>query len=217
MKPSPPRSSRWQRATVVRALAGILASGFVTAQAHAVLVIANVNGVRSVTMRVGSANATVNTVTFDVLNANVSPTPTPVTGVPGNGTPATAPANGTEVEVIAQVPNNEVRTLTLSVNSTPGLSCIAGTGCGTTIIPFTTIAWTSFNKEAGALAGQDIQDGVFTGGANQVLATGVVDTTGPGTGFRVTMTNVLIFRYANATVYPSGRYTGRVVYTVTNL
>lgn len=193
-----------------------MAAAFAT-QAGAVLVIANMNGVRSVTMRVGSANATINTVTFDVLNANVSPTPAPVTGVPGNATPATAPANGTEVQVNAQVPNNEVRTLRLSVNSAPGLSCIAGTGCGTTIIPFTTVSWTSYNKEVGALAGQDIQDGVFTGGANQALATGVVDTTGPGSGSRITMTNVLIFRYDNATIYPSGRYTGRVVYTVTNL
>jgi hypothetical protein len=31
------------------------------------------------------------------------------------------------------------------------------------------------------------------------------------------MTNVLIFQYDNATLYPSGRYTGRVVYTATNI
>lgn len=217
MNASTPRHSRRQRATVTRALAAIIAAGFMTTHADAVLVIANVNGPRSVTMRVGSANATINTVTFDVLNANVSPTPTPVTGVPGNGTPPTAPANGTEVQVIAQVPNNAVRTLRLSVNSAAGLNCIAGTGCGTTLIPFTSVSWTSYNKEVGALAGQDIQDGVFSGGADQELARGVVDTTGPGSGARITMTNVLIFRYANATIYPSGRYTGRVVYTVTNL
>ena len=217
MKRSAPRSWPLSRATVVRAFAAIVATAFITTDAAAVFVIANMNGARSVSMRVGSANATVNSVTFDVTNANVSPTPTPVTGVPGNGTPATTPANGTEVQVIAQVPNNQVRTVTLTVNSSLGLSCIGGTGCGTTVIPFTTVGWTSYNKQTGALAGRDIQDGVFSGGASQLLATGVVDMTGQNPGARVTMTNVLIFRYDNTTLYPAGRYTGRVTFTATNL
>ena len=33
----------------------------------------------------------------------------------------------------------------------------------------------------------------------------------------MTMNNVLVFRYANTTLYPSGRYLGRVTFTATNV
>lgn len=184
--------------------------------AGAIITYTNLNGPQRVTMRVGSANGTINSVNFSVTGANVSPTPVPVTGVPGNFTPATAPANGTEIQVTANIGSNSTRTITLSVDSSAGLACVGGSGCGTTIIPFSTVSWTSYNKETGLFAGEDLQDGTFTGATNQVLASGVVSTN-PGQGIQVVMTNVMIFRYNNAVLYPSGQYTGRVVYTATNV
>ncbi|MDB5844759.1 MAG: hypothetical protein JWP79_2069, partial [Polaromonas sp.] len=55
----------------------------------------------------------------------------------------------------------------------------------------------------------DIQDGSFTGAGNQVLTN--FSCCGGSDGFE--MANTLIFSYTNATLYPSGQYTGRVTYT----
>src|SRR5262249_35828465 len=78
-------------------------------------------------LRVGSANTTVNLVGFTVSNANIMPNPTPVTGVPANGAPATSPAGGVEIEVITR--NNTAvfaqHTMTLTVDSSAGLTCVA--------------------------------------------------------------------------------------------
>jgi len=71
-------------------------------------------------------------------------------------------------------------------------------------IPFTEISWIAQDGE--------IPSGQFDGSANQLLreynmhgnrAKGIVD--------------YLTFSYANATVYPGGTYSGRVVYTITQL
>lgn len=173
-------------------------------------------GSRQTTLRVGSANGTINNVRFNVTGANISPSPTAVTGVPGNGTPATSPANGTEIQVITRMPGTLFgsSTLTLTVDSSAGLSCVGGSGCGTTSIPFNTIGWTSYNLDSG---GDDLVSGTFDGSASQQLArrnqyTGIIFTSGS-----LIMTNVLIFSYDNLTLYPSGIYRGRVVYTATNL
>lgn len=205
-----PVPARWRMAAV--ALGGLLAAG----QANAVFTFTALGSPRQVSLRVGSANATVNNVTFTVVNSNVSPSPTVVTGVPGGGAPATAPAGGIEIQVVTRMPLSLFGsdTMTLTVDSTAGLACIGGTGCGTTVIPMTTISWTSFNTDP---SGQDIQSGAFNGTANQQLGTYTVYTGFPWGGQSVTMTNVLIFQYSNTTLYPSGRYSGVVRYTATNL
>lgn len=209
----PPAPSLAYRARVVALLLAALAAA---PAAHAVFTFTPLGSPRQVTLRVGSANAAVNNVTFTVTGANISPSPTPVTGVPGAGAPATVPAGGIEIQVVTRMPLSLFGsdTMTLTVDSTAGLACIGGTGCGTTLIPMTTISWTSFNTDA---SGQDIQSGSFNGTATQQLATYTVYTGFPWGGQSVTMTNVLIFQYSNATLYPSGRYTGRVVYTATNI
>ncbi len=197
--------------------AAVLAAAFLLVQpAGAVFTFTPLGNPRMVTLRVGSANAAVNNVTFTVTGANVSPTPTPVTGVPGAGAPATAPAGGIEIQVVTRMPLSlfGTDTMTLTVDSTAGLACVGGTGCGTTVIPMTTISWTSFNTDP---SGQDIQSGSFNGTASQQLGSYSVYTGIPWNGDSVTMTNVLVFQYSNATLYPSGRYTGRVTYTATNL
>lgn len=195
------------RATLARvALGAALAAGFLH-DAHAVFTFTAFGSPRRIIMQVGSANTTVNNVTFNVTNATLFLNPTPVTGVPGNGTPATTPANGTEIRVTTRIPTNTGgRQVILSVNSSAGLTCVGGSGCGTTVIPFSTIRWTSYNKDT-AFPGFDIQDGAFNGSATQQLTNFSV------TGGSVTMSNVLIFEYDNATLYPFGQYTGRVTYT----
>jgi hypothetical protein len=174
-------------------------------QAWAVITILPTGSPRQLIMRVGSADNTVNKVTFDVLNANVSPSPTPVVGVPGSGAPATSPAGG--VEVFMQTRNAATATtMFLNVDSSAGLSCIAGSGCGSTIIPFNTISWVSYNQDT-TYPGLDIQNGSFNGSSSQQLI-GVT-----ATGVSVRFSNVLVFTYNNATLYPAGQYLGRVTYT----
>lgn len=158
-------------------------------------------------MRVGAAGAVVNTVTFNVAGANVAPSAVAVTGTPDAGTPATTPVNGTEVTLTAGLVNPGGQRVTLTVDSSAGMSCVAGTGCGTTVIPFNTVNWTSYNHVT--FPTFDIQDGTFTGATNQQLSNYTVS------GGSITMSNVLIFQYNNATLYPAGQYRGRVIYTAT--
>jgi FlaG/FlaF family flagellin (archaellin) len=159
---------------------------------------------RRITLQVGSAGATIDKVTFDVTNANVAPSPTAVTGV-SNG-PAVTPAGGVQIVMTAEYPTTVGSTqVTLNVDSSTSLSCTAG-GCGSTLIPFTTISWTAFNHDA-TYPTLDIQNGTFTGAAGQTLTNFFV------TGGSIQMSNVLQFSYANSTLYPAGQYTGRVTYT----
>lgn len=177
--------------------------------AHAVFTFTAFGSPRRIIMQVGSANTTVNNVTFNVNNASLFLNNTPVVGVPGNGTPATSPANGTEIRVTTRIPTTGGNTqVTLSVDSSAGLTCVGGSGCGTTIIPFSTVSWTSYNHDA-TYPTYDIQDGTFNGSATQQLTNFYVS------GASITMSNVLIFQYDNATLYPAGQYTGRVTYTAT--
>jgi hypothetical protein len=200
----------------VRAAAITVAVLAATAPAGAVFTFTPLDSPREVTLRVGSNDTAVNRVTFTVTGANVAPTPIPVTGVPGSGAPATTIANGVEIAVTTRMPASffSSDTMTLTVNSTAGLTCVGGTGCGTTVIPFNTISWTSFFQDGN---GQDITNGTFNGSASQQLASYTVYTGIPWNGQSVNMSNVLVFQYNNATLYPSGRYEGRVIYTATNI
>ena len=173
----------------------------------------------SLTLRVGSANTTVNRVTFNVTGANIAPNPTAVIGTPGNGAPVTSPAGGVEIEIATRTPGSGFKTYTMSLtaNSSSGLVCVAGTGCGTTIIPFNTVSWTSYNLDTGNGAGQDIQNGTFDGTASQLLVNYQNTVVLYVIGNSVTMRNVLIYSYDNAQLYPAGQYLGTVTYTATYL
>jgi hypothetical protein len=187
---------------------GLLAGLLLAQDASAVFTFSAYTPVRQITMRVGSAGGTVNNVTFNVTGANISPTPVAVTGVPGGGAPVTSPVGGTEVTLTAGLVSPGGQRVTLTVDSSAGMTCVGGTGCGTTIIPFTTVSWTAFNHDV-TYPTFDIQNGTFTGATNQTLTNYTVS------GGSVTMSNVLIYQYSNATIYPSGQYTGRVIYTAT--
>lgn len=188
-------------------LAAVVILGCVIPEAGAVFTFTALGTPRRITMQVGSTNTTINNVTFNVTNAALFLNPTPVTGTPGNGTPATTPANGTEIRVTTRFPNSGT-SVNLTVDSSAGLTCVGGTGCGTTGIPFNTVSWTSYNHDA-TYPTFDIQDGTFSGSASQPLTGFTV------TGASITMSNVLIYQYSNSTLFPSGKYTGRVTYTAT--
>lgn len=181
-------------------------------EAQAVFTFGSLTTRRIITMQVGSSlPGTINNVTFDVNNSLVSPSPTAVTGVPGTtaGTPATSPANGVLVSMTAQIPSVSAAGWTrvlLTVDSAAGLVCTGGSGCGSTIIPFSSVSWVSHNQDT-TYPGLDIQNGAFNGSASQTLTSFYV------TGASVTMQNVLVFQYANSTLYPAGQYSGRVTFT----
>lgn len=168
--------------------------------AQAVFLSTNPVGQLAITMRVGTDLAgAIDTVDFAVTSGP--------TGLAQMEVVAAAPVR---VEVLAQRNAQWTPRVALTAHTSgPGLGCSAG-GCGSTAIPFSQICWTSSNLATGALAGQDIQNGCFTGAASQLLA-----AFGTITGSNRLMRNDLLFRYLNATPYPSGEYTGRVVFTAT--
>ncbi len=197
---------------VPRAARALLACALLGASfgARAVVTYFNANGARSITLRVGSNNTTVNTVTFDVLNANIAPTPAPVQGVPGNGAPATSPPNGVQVLLQTNRRGNSPDVVKLLVNSSAGMACQTGVCTSSPLtIPFSTVSWTSYETGGGAFSA-GIASGSFNGSAAQTLYSGTVPT---ASGNSVIVSNILVFQYANTTVYPSGTYRGRVTYT----
>lgn len=177
-----------------------------------------------ITMTVGSpVTGVVNKVTFDVTGSNVSSSGTPITGT--TDAPLTSVANGVEIIVATQSPKvvgnggSNGTTVTLAVNASAGFPCVAGSGCGATIIPASSVSWVSYNKELNSLVGQDIQDGAFTGSASQTLAQFRTGTPGNGNSNKgsATMSNILVFTYNNAALYPAGQYSGRVTFTASIL
>lgn len=165
---------------------------------------------RTLTLQVGSPNSTIDRVTIDVSGSSIAPTATSVNGT-SNG-PTTTPAGGVEIRAYMGYTNNTNTSVTnafrLTVNSSVGLSCVTGSGCGTTTIPFSAIGWTSYNHDP-TYSTVDIQDNKFTGATAQSL-TNIV-----ASGGSLTMTNILVFKYNTTTIYPAGQYTGRVTYTAT--
>ena len=184
-----------------------------SAHATVTLTTGGFSGASSLTLRVGSAGS-IDVITFNVTGTNVAPTPTAVVGT-SNG-PVTSPTGGTEIAISA---NDSfilgAATVSLTANSSAGLACVSG-GCGSTVIPFTSISWTSANLQTGGRAGQDIQSGTFNGSASQTLAS-IPIPLAILSDASVAMSNVLTFSYANSTLYPSGQYRGRVVFTASLL
>ena len=73
------------------------------------------------------------------------------------------------------------------------------------LLPFSTISWTTGDG--------DIPNGQFNDSANQFLMDYNFAPTNRGRG----VVDYLTFSFANDQIYPSGTYTGRVVYTITEL
>jgi hypothetical protein len=166
----------------------------------------------SITLQVGSANAQVNSVTFDVTGAAVAPNlpATEVTGVPGAGAPVTSPAGGIQFRLATEGRGVFGQSIRVTADSSGGLACIGG-GCGSTVIPFTEIRWDSVNSQTGGTAGLDIASNQFDGSASQLVLNAAAPNFFLLDGMEIS--NVLVFRYRNTTLYPAGTYRGRVTFT----
>ena len=181
----------------LRVMGVLLTASLHAADAGAVFIDFPLNNPLRLTLRVGSPTG-VDVVNFGAISgANISPTPSAVTYAPL-----------VDVEVSLQRPGfSTPNDVVLTANSVAGLVCVAGSGCGSTAIPFSDVCWVSTNKVTG---GGDIQDGCFTGIATQPLA-----SFGRVLFNSRRMCNTLRFTYANARVYPAGQYRGTVTYTAT--
>ncbi|AOW15137.1 hypothetical protein LPB72_21725 [Hydrogenophaga crassostreae] len=169
------------------------------------------NYTRRLNMRVGIARfGTISNVTFDVTGANVSPSPTAVIGEPSEGAaPASAPANSVRISVSNRWTYFAGQRVIVTADSSAGLACSSGP-CGSTVIPFSKISWTSSSLATGTYAGQDFGSGSFSGGTSQSL----IDFTAPAErSFNIV--NDWVFSYSNDTLYPAGVYRGRVTFTAT--
>ncbi|WP_232539505.1 MULTISPECIES: hypothetical protein [Comamonas] len=164
----------------------------------------------ALSLQVGSA-AGVDTVQFNVTGNNVGLTPTPVTGTPA-----------IDISVTPMRPvstSSTARPVTVRVDSSVALACVSGP-CGGTNIPFSKISWTSTGNGSGG----DIQNGQFSGVANQQLASFNANATfcsfpliifclGWTYQSNAISATRLTFSYANDTIYPAGTYQGTVYFT----
>ncbi|MET3393354.1 hypothetical protein [Variovorax atrisoli] len=209
-----PAHAAMAAATAIAAAAAMLAA----MPARAVITtVTDTGSTYSLTLRVGSAGATVDTVAFSVTGANAGLTPTAVTGTP---------AISVWVMPVRPVANTTVaRPVTLRVDSSVALTCQSG-GCASTAIPFSSISWVASNNSSAASG--DIQSGRFDGTASQTIASYNANATfcvGPlglpcvlGVGTWTYLSNnitatQLQFSYDNNTVYPGGNYRGTVRFT----
>lgn len=117
---------------------------------------------------------------------------------PGDGTPV-AGTPTIPIALLGLSPGNQTN-FRVTVNSSGPLSNEFGD-----TLPFSEIGWTSSDG--------DIPSGAFDDSANQFLMNYNLAPTNRGRG----VIDYLTFSYSNDTIYPAGTYTGRVVYTITEL
>ena len=142
-------------------------------------------------MGAGYSNPTLDTIHFRVPGAKV-----------GDGSPIAGLENqsrrSTLVDARIRAPRAYSRIGIWTVDSSQPLTCATPASCGNTTIPMNQFRWVS--------QGGEIGDGSFDGSTNQPLYSF------PNSRY------VYVFKtyyYANDTIVPAGRYTGRVVYTLT--
>jgi hypothetical protein len=184
--------------------------------ANAVLTWGSLGTRQSIALQVGSSTTgNVNSVNFDVANALVTPNNTSVQGTPSSDTPSTTPTEGVPIIFSATLTS---RAATNYVNvkvtaTTPaGLTCVAGSGCGSTVVPFNTISWVAYGNGTDSNSQVvDVKSGTFGNNGTQNLSYAGYQGGSPS------VSNTLIFNYNASTIYPAGRYTGRVTYTATIL
>ena len=169
--------------------------------AHAATVVIG-NGTGRLILQIGSGGGTVNQVNFSVPGANVG---NGVAVVSTNVTPAspTCPVNTVLIDAQARSQAANVRTATLSANSSTALVS------GGFSIPFSQFAWTSSTPGGGGNgclnAPTTIPSGTFAGTTAQSLIT-----------FNTSRRACICaqFSYLNQSVVSAGTYTGRVTYTL---
>jgi hypothetical protein len=125
----------------------------------------------------------------------------------GNGQAVSAQTAGVPLSVQAWTPGDTERIVTVTADSSAGMSCITPVSCGNITIPFDTVSWSvgGTQKSGGdGVNGAGLRSGTFSASAVQPIARFSSDTR---------LQSTLFFRYANVTVYPAGRYSGRVTFT----
>lgn len=201
-----------------RSVASLIATVSFVSDAGAVVTTACCySGTRTLTLRVGTPTAgAIDTVQFNVDGASAGNSLPTVASSNGNGTPITATSGGVVIYMNMQVPvGNLAQSVTTTVTSPAGLTCISG-GCSSTSIPFSKISWTATPQSS-----DDFQNGAFIAGSTQTIQSGAL----PGGGLTgilisifggtYTASSTLNFTYANDTAYPAGSYSGTVTYTAT--
>jgi hypothetical protein len=138
-------------------------------------------------IQVGGSGQTIDTVTFTVPAGPGAGSGTPIVGAPV-----------IPITVLGYSGRNQAN-YRITMNSAAGFTNPSGAR-----IPFSDFSWTTRDG--------DIPAGQFNDSANQLL----LQYNGRGNRARG-ITDYLTFSYANTSVYPGGTYTGRVVYTVTEL
>lgn len=221
--PPQPRSRRGRRGCPAAVLLLAVLPGLVhpPAARAVIITVADTGSANAISLRVGSAVGT-DTVNFNVAGNNVGLTPTAVAGTPAIDVWVTP--------VRAVVNNTTARPVTLSVDSSAGLSCQSST-CGTTVIPFTKIRWVASNNSNAASGDIQSTSAPFTGGTSQQIATfnananvcilllsglpclfGTIGTSWTYQSRNLSATR-LQFSYVNDVVYPAGNYRGTVRFT----
>lgn len=188
------RTSQWR--TGARMACTVMIASCLLPEAEAVFVSLGtlVQAQHQIRIRVGSDAAGVDTVNFGSIDGNKV----------GNAQSVAAQGgSGIELWVFAWTPGDGDRMVTVTANSAMGMSCTTAPSCGATTIPFDTVSWT-VGSNAKADGGGDVQPGSFNMSAAQPIARFPSARQ---------LKSTLFFRYANATVYPAGTYTGRVTFT----
>ena len=188
--------------TMIRAAASaaILTAALSSGEVHA-LTFVIANGAPQIYLRIGQTGGTDSVVNFAVTGANAGNGTAILGTVPANAgaasaaeTPNFAVCPGNYVRIVARARSTvgAPRTASLTVNSTAGIVS------GGNTIPFTQFDWISDDAA-------DLPAGAFTGAPAQPLTT-FITSREVGACHR--------FRYLNTQVYPSGTYTGNVIYNL---
>lgn len=204
----------WLRIAAV----GMLALCFASQASAVITVTGGYTGVRTVTMRVGTAAAgVVDAVQFNVSNTPIGNSQAYAASVNGNGVPLLASSGGVTIEITMRQPASLGTGLfSTTVTSPASLTCVSG-GCGAVTIPFSTISWTSATVVGAPYYLFDVQNGVFVPGTTQTLSTYAPGITGITGGTSAVWLNTMTFSYTSNIPYPAGTYSGRVTYTATFL
>ena len=194
----------------------VLMGGYPWGAAHALLTWGSLGARQSISMQIGSeTTGTVNSVNFDVTGSLLSPDNTSVQGTPSSNTPSTTPLGGVPIIFNAALTSRAATNyvyVKVTATTPAGLSCVSGSGCGLTVVPFNTISWVAYGNGSDANSQVvDVKSGTFVNNGTQNLSYAGYQGGSPN------VSNILMFKYNASTIYPAGRYTGRVTYTATIL
>jgi hypothetical protein len=188
-------AARYRAVTIIL----IVASFLLVFQSEAVVTdLGNIaQSQHQIRIRIGADQSGVDTVNFGTIMGERV----------GNGQAVNAQTAGVSLSVQAWTLGDTERVVTVTADSSAGMNCVTPASCGNITIPFDTVSWSvgGTQKSGGdGVNGAGLRSGTFSTSAVQPIARFSSDTR---------LQSTLFFRYANATVYPAGTYSGRVTFT----